>query len=190
VSARSFTLDDGLLDRLSGVWDVAAKCVQGDCARRSGPPRWLVSRPSLAAISSADSSKSNALMFSAMRLGLVDSGMTERPCCRPQVGLPIYGDNRSVPGLRREEVALLAGVSVDYRPGLRRTRAPLRTALGTRAVASRRAAVSRRGGFTLRSHSPRAGVAQRTAGGTSIWTPTGSPARSARPFPVAAALPA
>ena len=31
-----------------------------------------------------------------------------------QVGLPIYGDNRRVPGLRREEVAVLAGVSVDY----------------------------------------------------------------------------
>ncbi len=29
-------------------------------------------------------------------------------------GLPIYGDNRRVPGLRREEVAMLAGVSVDY----------------------------------------------------------------------------
>jgi transcriptional regulator with XRE-family HTH domain len=31
-----------------------------------------------------------------------------------QVGLPTYGDHRRVPGLRREEVALLAGVSVDY----------------------------------------------------------------------------
>ena len=31
-----------------------------------------------------------------------------------QVGLPTYGDNRRVPGLRGEEVALLAGVSVDY----------------------------------------------------------------------------
>jgi Helix-turn-helix domain len=31
-----------------------------------------------------------------------------------QVDLPVYGDNRRVPGLRREEVALLAGVSVDY----------------------------------------------------------------------------
>jgi transcriptional regulator with XRE-family HTH domain len=31
-----------------------------------------------------------------------------------QVGLPAYGDHRRVPGLRREEVALLAGVSVDY----------------------------------------------------------------------------
>jgi hypothetical protein len=31
-----------------------------------------------------------------------------------QAGLPVYGDNRRVPGLRREEVALLAGVSVDY----------------------------------------------------------------------------
>jgi transcriptional regulator with XRE-family HTH domain len=29
-------------------------------------------------------------------------------------GLPIYGGNRRVPGLRREEVALLAGMSVDY----------------------------------------------------------------------------
>lgn len=31
-----------------------------------------------------------------------------------EAGLPLYGGNRRVPGLRREEVALLAGVSVDY----------------------------------------------------------------------------
>lgn len=31
-----------------------------------------------------------------------------------QAGLPVYGGNRRVKGLRREEVALLAGVSVDY----------------------------------------------------------------------------
>jgi hypothetical protein len=31
-----------------------------------------------------------------------------------QAGLSWYGENRRVPGLRREEVALLAGVSVDY----------------------------------------------------------------------------
>ncbi len=31
-----------------------------------------------------------------------------------EAGLPAYGGNRRVPGLRREEVALLAGVSVDY----------------------------------------------------------------------------
>jgi transcriptional regulator with XRE-family HTH domain len=31
-----------------------------------------------------------------------------------RAGLPVYGGNRRVPGLRREEVALLAGVSVDY----------------------------------------------------------------------------
>ncbi|MFF1697629.1 helix-turn-helix domain-containing protein [Streptomyces sp. NPDC058257] len=31
-----------------------------------------------------------------------------------QVGLPALGAHRRVPGLRREEVALLAGVSVDY----------------------------------------------------------------------------
>jgi len=31
-----------------------------------------------------------------------------------QAGLPAYGGNRRVPGLRREEVAMLAGVSIDY----------------------------------------------------------------------------
>jgi transcriptional regulator with XRE-family HTH domain len=37
-----------------------------------------------------------------------------------QAGLQWYGDNRRVPGLRREEVALLAGVSVDYYTRLER----------------------------------------------------------------------
>jgi transcriptional regulator with XRE-family HTH domain len=37
-----------------------------------------------------------------------------------QAGLPWYGDKRRVPGLRREEVALLAGVSVDYYTRLER----------------------------------------------------------------------
>lgn len=31
-----------------------------------------------------------------------------------EAGLPAFGENRRVPGLRREEVAVLAGVSVDY----------------------------------------------------------------------------
>ncbi len=31
-----------------------------------------------------------------------------------EAGLPAYGGNRRVKGLRREEVALLAGVSIDY----------------------------------------------------------------------------
>src|SRR5690349_9786106 len=31
-----------------------------------------------------------------------------------EAGLPAYGGNRRVKGLRREEVAMLAGVSVDY----------------------------------------------------------------------------
>src|ERR1700753_4281584 len=31
-----------------------------------------------------------------------------------QAGLPAYGGHRRVKGLRREEVALLAGVSIDY----------------------------------------------------------------------------
>jgi transcriptional regulator with XRE-family HTH domain len=37
-----------------------------------------------------------------------------------QAGLPAYGGNRRVPGLRREEVALLAGMSVDYYTRLER----------------------------------------------------------------------
>ncbi|MGC4174863.1 helix-turn-helix transcriptional regulator [Demequina sp.] len=40
---------------------------------------------------------------------------TRRARISPQdAGLPAYGGNRRVPGLRREEVAMLAGVSVDY----------------------------------------------------------------------------
>jgi hypothetical protein len=37
-----------------------------------------------------------------------------------QAGLPTFGGKRRVPGLRREEVALLAGVSVDYYTRLER----------------------------------------------------------------------
>jgi transcriptional regulator with XRE-family HTH domain len=37
-----------------------------------------------------------------------------------RASLPVYGANRRVPGLRREEVALLAGVSVDYYTRLER----------------------------------------------------------------------
>lgn len=37
-----------------------------------------------------------------------------------QAGLPLYGTNRRVEGLRREEVALLAGVSTDYYTKLER----------------------------------------------------------------------
>jgi transcriptional regulator with XRE-family HTH domain len=40
---------------------------------------------------------------------------TRRAKITPQrAGLPAYGGTRRVPGLRREEVALLAGVSIDY----------------------------------------------------------------------------
>lgn len=40
---------------------------------------------------------------------------TRRARITPEAaGLPIYGGNRRVPGLRREEVAILAGVSADY----------------------------------------------------------------------------
>jgi transcriptional regulator with XRE-family HTH domain len=37
-----------------------------------------------------------------------------------QAGLPVFGGNRRVPGLRREELSLLAGVSVDYYTRLER----------------------------------------------------------------------
>lgn len=37
-----------------------------------------------------------------------------------QSGLPVYGGNRRVKGLRREEVAMLAGVSADYYTRLER----------------------------------------------------------------------
>lgn len=46
---------------------------------------------------------------------------TRRARVRPeQAGLPTFGGQRRVPGLRREEVALLAGVSVDYYTRLER----------------------------------------------------------------------
>jgi hypothetical protein len=44
-----------------------------------GPPRTPVSSASIAAISSAESSKSKMSKFSAMRAGLVDFGIAERP---------------------------------------------------------------------------------------------------------------
>ena len=37
-----------------------------------------------------------------------------------QAGLPSYGGNRRVPGLRREEVAILSGISVEYYTRLER----------------------------------------------------------------------
>ncbi|WP_194922192.1 helix-turn-helix domain-containing protein, partial [Catenulispora rubra] len=42
-------------------------------------------------------------------------------CAPQQAGLPAYGGaNRRVAGLRREEVAMLAGVSVEYYARLER----------------------------------------------------------------------
>lgn len=40
---------------------------------------------------------------------------TRRAMLTPdQVGLPDFGGHRRVPGLRREEVAMLVGISLDY----------------------------------------------------------------------------
>jgi hypothetical protein len=41
-----------------------------------------------------------------------------------QAGLPFYGGNRRVPGLRREEVAMMAGVSADYYTRLEKATSP------------------------------------------------------------------
>src|SRR5688500_12941633 len=46
---------------------------------------------------------------------------TRRARITPQrAGLPMYGRQRRVPGLRRDEVALLAGISVEYYTRLER----------------------------------------------------------------------
>ncbi|WUH57627.1 helix-turn-helix transcriptional regulator [Streptomyces sp. NBC_00442] len=50
-----------------------------------------------------------------LRTGIREFLSSRRARITPeQAGLPAYGGNRRVKGLRREEVALLAGVSVDY----------------------------------------------------------------------------
>ena len=52
---------------------------------------------------------------SSNRADVRDFLVTRRARITPQqAGLPFYGGNRRVPGLRREEVAMLAGVSADY----------------------------------------------------------------------------
>lgn len=50
-----------------------------------------------------------------LRAGIKDFLSSRRARISPeQAGLPAYGGNRRVKGLRREEVAMLSGVSVDY----------------------------------------------------------------------------
>ena len=53
--------------------------------------------------------------MTSKRAEVRDFLVTRRAKITPdRAGLTIYGTNRRVPGLRREEVALLAGLSVDY----------------------------------------------------------------------------
>jgi transcriptional regulator with XRE-family HTH domain len=53
--------------------------------------------------------------MSSNRADVRDFLITRRARITPQqAGLTFYGGNRRVPGLRREEVAMLAGVSADY----------------------------------------------------------------------------
>lgn len=87
----------------------------GDCTDVGGPvdpgngrtPHARVSGPSLVVVDSRNEIRE----FLASRRASITP---------KQAGLPAYGDNRRVPGLRREEVALLAGVSVDYYTRLER----------------------------------------------------------------------
>jgi transcriptional regulator with XRE-family HTH domain len=56
-----------------------------------------------------------------VRADIRDFLTTRRAKVTPdQAGLPAYGGTRRVPGLRREEVAMLAGVSDDYYTRLER----------------------------------------------------------------------
>jgi hypothetical protein len=56
---------------------------------------------------------------------------TRRARITPErAGLPAYGGHRRVTGLRREEVALLAGVSVDYDTRLERVNLTQRYGMG------------------------------------------------------------
>ncbi len=65
------------------------------------PPTGGTARPSLEGVST----ESDIREFLASRRAKITP---------QQAGLPAFGGNRRVPGLRREEVALLAGVSIDY----------------------------------------------------------------------------
>jgi transcriptional regulator with XRE-family HTH domain len=57
----------------------------------------------------------------ASKQAVRDYLMSRRANLTPEdAGLPRYDDDRRVPGLRREEVAMLAGVSVDYYTKLER----------------------------------------------------------------------
>jgi transcriptional regulator with XRE-family HTH domain len=62
-------------------------------------------------------------MSGTARLG--DFLQTRRSQLRPEdVGVPTYGEQRRVPGLRREELARLAGVSVSYYTRLEQGHSP------------------------------------------------------------------
>lgn len=110
VHARPFTARG---DPASGQWSYPYALVNShetrNCTEVGGPvdpgngrtPHARVSGPSLVVVDS----RNEIRQFLASRRARITP---------KQVGLPAYGDNRRAPGLRREEVALLAGVSVDY----------------------------------------------------------------------------
>src|SRR5215211_6965594 len=73
----------------------------------TGPPRMVQESRSVMVVDN----RNEVREFLASRRGRITP---------EQAGLPAFGGNRRVPGLRREEVALLAGVSVDYYTRLER----------------------------------------------------------------------
>ncbi len=85
--------------------------------RQPRPVERGTGRPSLAPVSvrSVDAMSDGTEIGEFLR--------TRRARIQPdEAGLPTYGDRRRVPGLRREEVALLAGVSVEYYTRIERGR--------------------------------------------------------------------
>ena len=105
-----------------------------------------------------------------------------RPGCRPAA-------RRRAPGLRREEVAQLAGLSVDYLARLEQGRAQRTVAVRARAARPRAAAdrrrarppVPRRRPGRARPRAGSAGTSRRASSGCSTGSPTSRSRRSTPP---------
>lgn len=82
----------------------------GDGPDEPGPARASLSRSGARSVESVDQRREIREFLSSRRAKITPQ----------QAGLPAWGGTRRVPGLRREEVALLAGVSIDYYTRLER----------------------------------------------------------------------
>jgi transcriptional regulator with XRE-family HTH domain len=77
----------------------------------AGPPSWRRGLPSLANVASMKDIRGEVRQFLTTRRAKVTP---------EQAGLPHYGGRRRVAGLRRDEVAQLAGISIEYYTRLER----------------------------------------------------------------------